>query len=470
MDDEFLDNKNIERKTPINFTEMLEESTGKDLEEEFLTYNYEEETTIDYLQIFKSTFLLGCVSFGGQSAQQELIKERFVKDKKYISEKHFQYILDLCLVLPGYSSTQFIAAIMAIKTKNLMGALVAFLGFNSPSLLAILLFSLIMKTITIEIHSSVRGYHPDTANFKFYHQPFLYSLMVIGAGICQGALAILIHSTYNLSKKLSNSLFQIFLLSIAAILYYLFDDYLFMLIVLVLCGFASAFKGDHDYLLDQTEVRLDIKNIRFIGLPCLIILIFIFIVISILSYMYTNIYILLIESFLRIGSLSFGEGHMIIPLMLTEYTSKNIIEEAEILNGYALMSLLPGPMFNLAGYVGVLVGGVLSGILSAFVIFIPGFLIIFSALPYISNIKNSYIFQYFIRGVHSAAIGFILTSCYKLWIDSCFVNPYTNAMVGTINVLLCYILAENFKVHKTYIVIFGALFLLINTYAKAIAE
>ena len=294
--------------------------------------------------------------------------------------------------------------------------------------------------------------------------------MIISTGIIQAALGLMIHSAYLLGKKLSYSGFQFTLLVSSGIIYYLVPNYNLMVIIIIICGLFSSIKGDHDYLLDHSDViGFDerISKIKLIGLPCLILFFGIYALIYILNFFTKNLYFFLFESFFRIGALSFGEGHVIIPMILTEFTNKKLIEEAEVLNGYALVSLLPGSMFNMAAYSGIICQNILGGIISNIAIFLPGLLFVYAALPFMDKIKSSNFLQFFIRGANSAAIGFVFTAAVKLWIDSCFVNPYTNPVVGTLNILICYILVEAFKVHKPYVIIFGASFILLLTYTKS---
>ena len=59
---------------------------------------------------------------------------------------------------------------------------------------------------------------------------------------------------------------------------------------------------------------------------------------------------------------------------MSEFVKTGLITSSDVLNGFSLVSMLPGPMFNIAGYVGALINGVFSGIISAFCIFLPGML------------------------------------------------------------------------------------------------
>jgi chromate transport protein ChrA len=132
------------------------------------------------------------------------------------------------------------------------------------------------------------------------------------------------------------------------------------------------------------------------------------------------------------------------------------MEESEVLNGYALVSLLPGSLFNISTYTGVITSNsLIGGLIGGFFVYIPGYLLILFCLPYIKNIRNNNKFQYFIRGANSSALGFIFSVAIDLWIDSCFVNPYTDPIMGTLIMFFCIILINLFKIHKTIILLIG---------------
>jgi chromate transporter len=462
------------RRNSLNLGELLLDD-GDKYDEPYIE-NFHEELMLTKTSIWHMSFWLGCISFGGPNDHQDLIKEKFVEKNKYFTIKQFDHLLNLCLVLPGYSSSQFLSLICAIKNKSVFGGIISSIAFNLPSLVAILVISLILKLIKFQIYKDqitnddLTQIKPNFAYFNINDHMWLFTLMILSSGICQGALALLIQAAFNLSKKVSNSNFQLGILISAAILYLIFHNFMFMVILLILGGIVSTFKGDHDYLFDQPNIEIDFKDIKFKGIPCLITFMVLFLTFYILDFSLHNIYIFTVECFLKIGALSFGEGHVIIPMILTEYSHDNLLEEAEILNGYTLVSLLPGPMFNVAGYVGVLttsfLNGLIGGLLASFAIFIPGFLFAFTALPYINQIRKSHFFQFFIRGCNSAAIGFVYTAAFKLWIDSCFVNPYSNPVIGTLNIILCFVLADAFKIHKPFVIIFGAIFLILQAYAQ----
>ena len=446
-----------------SFSDFLhEENFSKGFDEGLLLDKFEREASLNDLG--KLSFYLGCLSFGGPTAHQQLFYEKFVREHKYISDRHFRHILSLSLILPGYSSSTLLAALSAVKTNSIFLGFLALVIFNLPSFLAILLCGFLIKLINTHIYSDIKDPDPNKAHFTFNSHPIIFLLMVISSGIIQSSLGLMIQSAHMLGKKISNSIFQFTLLVMSGMLYFFIPSFKLIVALILICGVLSVIKGDHDYLLDQSNTTVDYSKIRFTGIPCLVFFFSIYLCIYMIEYLWPGTYACLFESFYRIGSLSIGEGHVVIPMILTEFKDK--VEEAQVLNGYALASLLPGSMFNISTFSGVISHDLLGGVISGIAIFMPGFMFIFAALPYINQIKSSNQIQFFIRGANSAAIGFLFTAAIKLWIDSCFVNPYTNPISGSLNVLICYILVEEFKFHKLLVILFGGVFMLIFLQTK----
>jgi len=136
------------------------------------------------------------------------------------------------------------------------------------------------------------------------------------------------------------------------------------------------------------------------------------------------------ESFFRIGSLIFGGGHVVIPMILNEFSELGYLNEDQFLNGFALQSALPGPMFNISAYVGSVMGGFLGGLICWICLFLPGFLFVWAALPLWNKYREKRLVQSTLRGVNAAAVGFVFTAVYVLWLAS--VPNFSIASAGTV--------------------------------------
>jgi chromate transporter len=411
-----------------------------------------EDSLLKFKDIAKMSLYLGAKSIGGPREHVKLIRDEIVEKNGNMNALTFQNILEVCRLLPGYSSSNFLAAICTVNTKSIKGGIIALLCYNFPAIISLLIVTTLFNIIKYNLRPKVTNYNPDAQYFNLHDEAFLFSLMALAAGIVQASLALLLSNSYDISKKLSNTCFQVTLILFAGALYYFKSSYYLIVTTMVICGFLTILKGDHDYLFGTHDEKTD--NIPYTGFLCLFIYFILFIVVYILNCIFSNRYTILAESSLRMGAISLGEGHVIVPIMLGEY--KDSMEEAEVINGYAIVSLLPGSLLNISTYAGVVISNIIGGLISGIAIFIPGFLFILTALPIIKSIKMSANLQHFIRGANSAAIGFIFSCAIKLWIDSCFVNKYTHAIAGTLNVIFCVFLSQNFNIHKTNVLIIGA--------------
>lgn len=227
--------------------DLIDDGKESSISHSYIGYH---EIKLTYTEVIRLSFKLGCISFGGPVAQQDLIKEVIVTKNHNMKKESFKSILEFCQLLPGYSSANLLAAVCTINTKSISGGLLALVCFNLPSLAAILFIATIMNIIKFNVRPRVSHYNPDARYFSLHDEAVLYSLMALSAGIVQAALALLICATYNLTKKLSNSTFQIVLLVLSGGIYYCNGNYYLITILMIMCGIISIIKGDHDYLFE----------------------------------------------------------------------------------------------------------------------------------------------------------------------------------------------------------------------------
>jgi len=418
--------------------------------------NHEINKIMTNYEIFRLSLNLGIFSFGDRIEQIELFRDKLVKEKKYLKEKEFEYLYSLCKIFPGHTSTQLLFTIAICKSKSLMGGFISLISFISPSLLVMLIVSLIAKNVREYSLSEDKELWDPADDF------LLYYMSIFGAGVCQGAVSLLIFNAITVTKSVAKKRFDYSVIFGCGILFYFFDSsFLLILLIMILGGVASCFQGDHDYFLDVSMSSSKLGNIRFLGIPALVTMITIYFVLFMANFIYkgSNTLIYICESFFRIGTFNFGGGHAVIPLMLAEYAK--IIEENEILIGYAISSLLPGPLFNIGAFIGSLINSsLIGGIASLISIMLPGILLIMIVLPFHIQLTKNNLVQFFLRGASWATIGFLYVAGIRLWIDSCLINKYTNYLTGSFNIIICLGLLETRLVSSKILMVlsFGALF------------
>ena len=123
----------------------------------------------------------------------------------------------------------------------------------------------------------------------------------------------------------------------------------------------------------------------------------------------------ILESFYRTGSLIFGGGQVVLPMLSAEVVEPGWVTEQQFLDGLALMLALPGPLFSFSAYLGAVAGGV-PGLLLAFVgLFLPGALIIFGVLPFWEKVRRYPWVRIALTGVNATAIGLVVGVVFLLW-------------------------------------------------------
>jgi chromate transporter len=399
----------------------------------------ENSQPMSLLENFKTCLYLGVTSFGGPIAHIGMYNKIFIQEKKIITEKEFMELFAICNVIPGPTSSQLLTAIATIKTRSLLGGIISFLCFNMPALIVMIIAGSIIKqsnlNSNVENEDAKNSYHPNI---------FLLGLTV---GIWQGAVALVLQAALTLNKKISNSNLQSYIVIASAVFFLIINKYYMMILLMLMAGSVSLYYKESEFLIKKGDsINID-QTIPFLGLPAILTLIIIYSLLLLFNFLtksfYTNFY--LMESFFRIGASVIGGGHVVIPLIFSEFNK--IISDKDILTAFSVVSILPGPMFNISGYIGTIINGVLGGILSAFFIFLPGMLFLFASLKFLSYISDNPNLQFFIRGVSSAAIGFIFTSCAILMYDSCYKNCPFNFVFGIINVGISYVLLTKYNLN-----------------------
>jgi chromate transporter len=126
------------------------------------------------------------------------------------------------------------------------------------------------------------------------------------------------------------------------------------------------------------------------------------------------VYLEIFELFFRVGSLSFGGGVVIVPMLQAEVVPKWMTDE-QFFQGLALSQSLPGPVFNYASFLGGTYAGFLGALVASVALTGPGFILIYSTLPFWINLRGSAAFKAIIQGLNASSIGMIGGSCVFLY-------------------------------------------------------
>lgn len=351
--------------------------------------------------LFGTFFILGCVSFGGPAAHIGYFRTTFVKRLSWLSEKEYADIVALSQFLPGPGSSQVGFAI-GYQRLGRIGACLAFVGFTLPSIILMLLFVVSANHLT------------DNSLFiSVIHGLKLLSVVVVFDAVL---------SMYNnfCKQKLT-----VFLCLLTACVLLIAPGILTQLLALIFSALVGTFYLKPKLVSSNKQEFTTEHSINVIPLILFLLLLFIIPLFETFSPV-----IELFSNFFQAGSLVFGGGHVVLPLL------QNIVEgqisSDEFLTGYAIAQAVPGPMFTFATYIGYLLlpnSPIMGAIIATIAVFSPGFLLLSICLKNWKTFSKIPILAAAITGVNAAVVGLLINALYQPVFTSAVFNSVDMAMV-----------------------------------------
>ena len=350
---------------------------------------------VTYTEILFSFFLLGLTSFGGPIAHIGYFRNVFVKQKKWLDEKTYLDFVSLCNFLPGPSSSQ-VGMSIGYHFKGISGSLLAWFGFTLPSAIILMIF----------------GY----AIFNFENS--------ISYGLLQGLKAIVVvivlQAILGMRKNLLKDSFDYMIVFITTLILIIFPSSLNQFLCLLLSGFLGLIIYKKD---KQSEIKNNIQiKINFLSCSPLIFFFSLLFLLPFLSEFFNSNILNLASSFYRIGSLVFGGGHVVLPLLQEEFVSSGMIEKDIFLAGYGAAQAIPGPLFTFSSYLGIFFKSEFSNffisLLCLFFIFLPSFLLVIGIMPIWQELKKMDIIIRSFKGINASVIGLLVAAFYDPIITS----------------------------------------------------
>lgn len=346
------------------------------------------------LAVFLTALKLGITSFGGPIAHIGYFREEYVKRRQWMDEQAFADMVALAQFLPGPASSK-VGIGVGISRAGVMGGIAAWLGFTLPSAL----FMLIFAYLTFGLDVSGAGW--------------LHGLKIV-------AVAVIAQAVWSMARTLAPDKARGTIAIVTTV------------ITLYLPGIWGqlaplAAAGCIGYILFQKMAAAEsIKpSMMAIGLSkkfaniSLLIFMALLIVLPLLrnAFAVPPIWLSIFDSFYRAGSLVFGGGHVILPILEQEFVAPGLVSTEQFMAGYGAVQAVPGPLFTFAAYLGPVLGkGVLGffyGILALFSVFLPAFLLMFGTLPYMQQLRSNIKFRAALIGINAAVVGLLLAALYQ---------------------------------------------------------
>lgn len=172
------------------------------------------------------------------------------------------------------------------------------------------------------------------------------------------------------------------------------------------------------YFLFKNKAENKITDFKFnltqrIGIISFSTLIGLLILLPLLNSLFDNQYLNIFDIFFRVGSIVFGGGHVVLPMIEREVVPTGLVSADEFLAGYGMAQAVPGPLFTFASYLGTVMLGTMGGIIATIAMFLPSFLLVMSALPFLNLLRGNKKFQSILMGVNAAVVGILLAAFYN---------------------------------------------------------
>ncbi|KMY45602.1 ChrA protein [Bacillus sp. FJAT-27916] len=340
------------------------------------------------LEILIVSTRLGFTSFGGPIAHLGYFHEEYVKRRKWLDEKGYAELVALCQFLPGPASSQ-VGIGIGIVRGGLLGGITSFIGFTLPSVIALILFALLLEGM-------------DIGEAGWIH------------GLKLVAVAVVAHAILGMAEKLTPDLKRKAIALIALIITLVWEMTFTQVAVIALGALAGymLFKQEKE----EDEAPFEIPLSRKVAAACLILFFGLLLLLPVLSEAFSIKWLAVFDSFYRSGALVFGGGHVVLPLLEQEVVPSGWVSEESFLAGYGAAQAVPGPLFTFAAYLGAVMNGWAGGLLATAAIFLPAFLLIVGTLPFWAVIRQNPAMKGAFMGVNAAVVGILIAAFYQpIW-------------------------------------------------------
>ena len=374
---------------------------------------------IRHIPFLKHVLAYSVSAFGGPQGHLGMMQRTFVEKRKDITPEELVDYMSFCQMLPGPSSTQTIILI-GYKRGGVGLALITLLIWILPA-------SIMMGGLSFLIqYFDTKAI--QTNLFKFI-QPM--------------AVGFLIYAAFKAMRLSVNHKATYIIMAIAGLCTYLLRTPWLFPVLLIGGGIATNFSDKRIPTIQAKRKPIKWMNIFWFG--------FVFILAGVLSEMarlqqwqYARVFNLF-ENFYRFGSIVFGGGHALIPMMYEQFVLRpemlNIgayMTPSQFLTGAGMINAIPGPVFSICSYVGGMslssLGwqmqflGCLVGIVG---VFLPSTLLLFFFFPIYQNLKQYTVIYRSLEGIHAVVVGIMWASGVLLFGSMPF--DWTNLVVVAIS-------------------------------------
>ena len=369
--------------------------------------NSDLEQRSSFLHILRIFLRLGLTSFGGPVAHLGYLRDEFVVRRKWLSESTYADLVALCQFLPGPASSQ-VGFSIGLSRGGLKGGLAAWLGFTMPSAIVMIAFGYGMTTFSDALHGG-----------------WLRGLKI-------AAVAVVAQAVWGMATKLCPDRTRASLALAAAASVLAWPSAMTQILVIVgggLMGFLLYRDQSYPSIMGHLSVPTSTRS----GLIYLIFFFVLLLVLPVVVKLAPSHILDVFNGFYRAGSLVFGGGHVVLPLLQAEVVPPGWLDLDAFLAGYGAAQAVPGPLFTFAAYLGSVMGpwpnGWLGGMLCLVAVFLPSILLVLGVLPFWEALRKKPTAQSALQGTNAVVVGILLAALYDpVWLTG--IHNRADFMIG----------------------------------------
>ena len=381
--------------------------------------------------VFRAFLALGLTSFGGPVAHIGYFREAFVVRRAWMDERGYADLVALCQMLPGPTSSQ-VGIGIGLTKAGLAGAFAAWLGFTAPS--AVALVALGYGVVTFG----------DT----------------IPAGLLRGleavVVAVVAQALWGMARTLCPDPPRVSVAVLGAAAVLGIGGSPTQIAVIAAGGLIGLLLLRTEDPPPSAPAPIAIAPAPVTAAASLALFFVLLVLLPVLAATWPSQGLALADSFYRSGSLVFGGGHVVLPLLEAEVLPPGWVSEDAFLAGYGAAQAVPGPLFTFAAYLGTVMetppAGWVGGLICLSAIFAPSFLLVVGALPYWNALRRLEAARRAMLGVNAAVVGLLLAALYDpVWTSG------VRSAGDFVLALAAFALLASWKLPPWLVVVLGAL-------------
>jgi chromate transporter len=345
-------------------------------------------------EIFRAAVGLGLTSFGGPIAHIGYFRREYVDRRRWFDNAAFADLVGLCQSLPGPASSQLGIAI-GIQRAGLIGGIVSWIGFTIPSAILLVVFALASGSA-------------DLTGAGWVH------------GLKLAAVAVVAHAVWTLAPVLAPDPRRIAIAVAAVAVALAWTTPLAQVAIIAGGGIIGRLALAAPAEAGRAAEAASNAPGRRLAIVSLVLFFGLLAGLPLLRAATESTGVAMVETFYRSGSLVFGGGHVVLPLLHAGVVDTGWVSDDRFLTGYGAAQAVPGPLFSFAAYLGSVavppLGGWPGAAIALSAIYLPSFLLILGVLPFWDRLRASMSFRRALLGANAAVLGLLGAALYTpIW-------------------------------------------------------